>query len=67
MVTEKSATSLGLTATHNEDNIPLNTDHSGLVKYETRSQEEYSIVKGRLKILVTEAKQEVSKRFEKST
>ncbi|KAL4744299.1 hypothetical protein BDW72DRAFT_188841, partial [Aspergillus terricola var. indicus] len=66
MVTEKLATSLGLTATHKEDNIPLNTDHSGLVKYETRSQEEYSIVKGRLKILVTEAKREVSKWFEKS-
>ncbi|KAL4744228.1 NACHT domain-containing protein [Aspergillus terricola var. indicus] len=66
MVTEKSATSLGLTATHKEDNIPLNTDHSGLVKYETRSQEEYSIVKGRLKILVTGAKQEVSKRFEET-
>jgi hypothetical protein len=66
MVTEKSATSLGLTATYKEDNIPLNTDHSGLVKYESRSQEEYSIVKGRLKILVTEAKQKVSKRFEES-
>ncbi|KAL4962580.1 uncharacterized protein BDV14DRAFT_178258 [Aspergillus stella-maris] len=66
MVTEKSATSLGLTATHKEDNIPLNTDHSGLVKYESRIQEEYSIVKGRLKILVTEAKQKVSERFEES-
>ncbi|KAL5049509.1 hypothetical protein BDW71DRAFT_204766 [Aspergillus fruticulosus] len=65
MVTEKSVTSLGLTATYKEDNIPLNTDHSGLVKFESRSQEEYSIVKERLKILVTEAKQEVSKQFEK--
>lgn len=63
MVTEKSATSTGLTATADKENIPLNTDHSGLVKYESRSQEEYSIVKERLKTLVAEAKREVGKRF----
>ncbi|KAL4734345.1 hypothetical protein BDV11DRAFT_212893 [Aspergillus similis] len=64
MVTEKSATSLGLTATHEEDNISLSTDHSGLVKYESRSHDDYSIVKKRLKTLVTEAKQKVRERFE---
>nr|KMM72211.1 hypothetical protein CPAG_08509 [Coccidioides posadasii RMSCC 3488] len=63
MVTEKSATSTGLTAVADENNIPLNTDHSGLVKYESKSQEEYLIVKEKLKLLVTEASQEVPKRF----
>lgn len=67
MVTVESATSLGLTAAYKEDNIPLNTDHSALVKYESRWQDGYSIVKERLKLLVTEAKQEVSKQFEEST
>lgn len=68
MVTEKSATSTGLTAPAEEYNIPLNTDHSGLVKYKSRSQDEYSIVKGKLKRLVAQAKWEVGKRFaEKST
>ncbi|KAL8992233.1 MAG: hypothetical protein Q9188_007635, partial [Gyalolechia gomerana] len=63
MVTEKSATSTGLTAPAEEYNIPLNTDHSGLVKYKSRSQDEYSIVKGKLKRLVAQAKWEVGKRF----
>lgn len=63
MVTQKSATSTGLTAVAEENNISLNMDHSGLVKYESRTQEEYSIVKEKLKRLVAEAKQEVSRRF----
>lgn len=63
LVTEKSATSTGLTATAEEYNIPLNTDHSGLVKYESRNQEEYSIVKEKLKIFVADAKREVGRRF----
>ncbi|KAL8939772.1 MAG: hypothetical protein Q9211_002590 [Gyalolechia sp. 1 TL-2023] len=63
MVTEKSATSTGLTATAEEHNIALNTDHSGLVKYKSRNQEEYIIVKANLKTLVTDAKREVGKRF----
>lgn len=68
MVTEKSATSTGLTATADEYNIPLNTDHSGLVTYKSRSQEDYSIVKETLKKFVAQAKWEVDKRFvEKST
>ena len=63
MVTHKSATSTGLTAAPEEYNIPLNADHSGLVKYRSRGQEEYTIVKGKLNILVAEAKREVSRRF----
>ncbi|KAL8907863.1 MAG: hypothetical protein Q9171_005688 [Xanthocarpia ochracea] len=63
MVTEKSATSTGLTAIADEYNIPLNTDHSGLVKYKSRSQDDYCIVKERLKKLVAQAKGEVGKRF----
>ncbi|ERF76578.1 hypothetical protein EPUS_05851 [Endocarpon pusillum Z07020] len=66
MVTQKSATSTGLTAPADENNIPLNMDHSGLVKYESRSQDEYSIVKGKLKTLVAEAKREVGRRFAKN-
>lgn len=46
-----------------EDNIPLNTDHSGLVKYDSRNQGDYTIVRERLMRLVAEAKQEVAKRF----
>jgi len=61
MVTQKSATSAGLTAVADENNISLNTDHSGLVKYETRTQVEYSIVKAKLKALVAEAKREVGR------
>ena len=63
MVTEKSATSTGLTATPDENNIPFNTDHSELVKYKSSSQQEYSIVKAKLKKLVEQAKSEVGKRF----
>lgn len=63
LVTEKSATSTGLMATADEDNIPLPTDHTGLVKFESRSQSEYSIVKGKLERLISEARAEVGKRF----
>jgi len=63
MVTRKSATSTGLTAEADKDNISLNTDHMGLVKYESRTQDEYSIVKERLKTLVAEAKAGVAQRF----
>ncbi len=62
MVTQRSATSTGLTAAVNEDNIPLNTDHRGLVKYDDRNQEEYHIVKGRLRTLIAEAKSKAANR-----
>ncbi|KAJ6102456.1 hypothetical protein N7486_004883 [Penicillium sp. IBT 16267x] len=63
LVTEKSATGTGLVAVIDEDNIPLNTDHSGLVKYSSRSQGDYTIVRERLRRFVSEAKAEVAKRF----
>jgi hypothetical protein len=63
MVTQKSATSTGLTAVAEENNISLNMDHSGLVKYESSTQDEYNIVKEKLKGLVSNAKREVSRRF----
>ncbi|KAJ5894279.1 hypothetical protein N7495_005970 [Penicillium taxi] len=65
LVTEKSATSTGLVAVIDEDNIPLNTDHSGLVKYSSRSQGDYFIVRERIRRIVSEAKAEVAKRFSK--
>lgn len=63
LVTGKSATGTGLEAVADEDNIPLNADHSGLVKYEYRSQGDYSIVRERTKRLAEEARLEVAKRF----
>nr|XP_036587170.1 ankyrin repeat-containing protein [Colletotrichum truncatum]KAF6797901.1 ankyrin repeat-containing protein [Colletotrichum truncatum] len=63
LVTEKSATSHGLVAVADEDNISFNKDHSGLVKFDSRSQSEYTIVRARIKSLVEEAKEEVAKRF----
>lgn len=46
-----------------EDNVSLNTDHSGLVKYKSRNQGDYTIVRERLRKLVKEANLEVAKRF----
>lgn len=63
LVTERSATSTGLVAVADEDNIPLNTDHSGLVKYSFRNQGDYPIVRERLRRFIDEAKLEVPKRF----
>ena len=63
LVTEKSATSTNLVAVADKDNIPLNTDHSGLVKYKSRNQGDYTIARERIRILVDEAKLEVVKRF----
>ncbi|KAL8907434.1 MAG: hypothetical protein Q9207_001404 [Kuettlingeria erythrocarpa] len=63
MVTKESATSIGLTASADENNIPLNTDHSNLVKYKSRSQDEYSIVKEKIKKFVAQAKQDTQRRF----
>ncbi|KAF9772370.1 hypothetical protein IL306_009926 [Fusarium sp. DS 682] len=63
LVTEKSASSIGLVAVAEEDKVPLNTDHSGLVKYESRSQDDYTIIRERLRRLVDEARLEVAKRL----
>lgn len=63
MVTQKSATSTGLTAAADENNVALNADHSGLVKYESRTQDDYNVVKGKIKTLVAEAIREVDRHF----
>lgn len=55
MVTRKSATSTGLTAVPDEDIVSLDADHSGLVKFESRSDESYVGVKERIKILTSGA------------
>jgi hypothetical protein len=63
MVTEESATSTGIVATADEDNIPMNADHSGLVKFSSRNHGGYLVVQERLRILIEETKQQVSQRF----
>ncbi|KAK1982091.1 ankyrin repeat-containing protein, partial [Colletotrichum cereale] len=65
LVTGDSATSTGLVAAADEDNIPLNTDHSGLVKFDSKSQGDYPIIRERIKKLSEEAKVEVTRRFAK--
>ncbi|KAK3941484.1 hypothetical protein QBC46DRAFT_430783 [Diplogelasinospora grovesii] len=63
LVTAKSATSTGLTAAADEENIPLKTDHTGLVKYQNGDQEGYTIVRNKLKKLVKEAQSHIPGRF----
>ncbi|GAW12879.1 hypothetical protein ANO14919_022500 [Xylariales sp. No.14919] len=55
MVTEASATNVGLTSPKDEDSIALDTSHSELVKYHSRSDGNYIIVKGRLSSLMSTA------------
>ncbi|VUC37866.1 unnamed protein product [Clonostachys rosea] len=66
MVTEQSATSTGIVAKTDEDNIPINSDHSGIVKFGSRNQSEYLVVQYRLRNLIEETKQKVSHRFAES-
>ncbi|KAL8402645.1 hypothetical protein RB596_009127 [Gaeumannomyces avenae] len=63
LVTIKSATSTGLVAVADEDNVSLQRDHSGLVKYESKHQGDYTVVAERIKRLVHDAKLEVARRF----
>jgi hypothetical protein len=63
MVTEKSATSTGLTATSDEDNVSFDKDHSGLVKYESRYDQEYTIVMEKVQSLAAKAVIDIKKRF----
>ncbi|TDZ35774.1 Protein SERAC1 [Colletotrichum spinosum] len=44
MVTKKSATSTGVTGVSENDVIPLEADHSGLVKFESRGQDTYLVM-----------------------
>jgi flagellar basal body rod protein FlgB len=63
MVTEKSATNTGLTATADEDNVPFDKDHSSLVKYESRYDQEYKIVKEKVRSLAESAVPDIARRF----
>jgi hypothetical protein len=63
LVTKESATRTGLVAAADEDNIPLDTDHSGLVKYDSMNHQLYDVVKGRLAKIIDGAEEEVSRRF----
>lgn len=65
LVTQISSTSTGLAAMAEGENIPLKTDHSGLVKYESMNQGCYPIVREKLRRLINEAKSEVANRFTK--
>ena len=55
MGTRKSATSTGLIAVPREDIIPPDADHSGLVKFASRRDDAYIVVKERIKSLVAGA------------
>ncbi|KAK2023015.1 hypothetical protein LX32DRAFT_708969, partial [Colletotrichum zoysiae] len=63
LVTQKSATATGLVAVAEEDNIALNADHSGIVKYSSKSQGDYPTVGRRIKECTERAKLDVPKRF----
>ena len=49
MVTKKSATNIGVTGVSDDDIIPIDADHSKLVKFESRGQDAYIIVRERIK------------------
>ncbi|PHH92317.1 hypothetical protein CDD83_7906 [Cordyceps sp. RAO-2017] len=55
LISEKSATSTGLVAAADQDTVPFHTDHSGLVKFDSRGQVEYRIVRERLRRLAAMA------------
>ncbi|EFQ30905.1 uncharacterized protein GLRG_06049 [Colletotrichum graminicola M1.001] len=63
LVTQKSATATGLVAVADEDNIALNADHSGIVKYSSRGQGDYPTVRRRLMDCVERAILDVPRRF----
>ncbi|KAM7210732.1 hypothetical protein V8F06_013894, partial [Rhypophila decipiens] len=63
MVTEKSATSTGLVAVTDEVNIAFDTDHTGLVKYDSQDHMHYPIVEEQLKKLVNEQVPQAAQRF----
>lgn len=55
MVTRKSATSTGLTAIPDEDIVPLDVDHSDLVKFHSQRDDAYLIVKEQINSLLHDA------------
>lgn len=46
-----------------QDQIPIDADHSGMVKFGHAGQEDYNTVRGRLLNLVKEAPGVIGKRF----
>jgi hypothetical protein len=59
MVTEESATKTGLSDRFDKK-IPLNRDHSGLVKFESRNDGDYEVVMQKIKTWTAEAPQRVA-------
>lgn len=59
LVTTESACQTGLP----QVNLPHNTDHSGLVKYESKSDAGYVVASERLRRLLEEGPSAVGKRF----
>jgi hypothetical protein len=62
MVTKESATRIGLHDKYH-DQLPLDTDHSGLVKFNSRYQHPYTVVWPRIEILVEKANTVIRDRF----
>lgn len=66
-MTQKSATSIGLVTLTEEVNIALNLDHSGLVKYASPIDQNYTIVEGKIARLAREATTRVAQLAAQST
>jgi hypothetical protein len=66
LVTQKSAMSTGLTAVADKDNVSLDTDHSGLVKYESSISSIYLIMQQRLRVIIDKDVPCVARRFHNS-
>lgn len=62
MVTENSACKIALEDNYHE-RLPLNTDHSNLVKFNDPEDEGYQLVKGRIRKFVRTAPEVVQIRF----
>lgn len=55
LVNEQSATNIGLTGKILEETIPVDLDHSGLVKFPWVGDERYTSTKDRISGLVSDA------------
>ena len=62
MVTQESACQIGLGDNFHQQ-FPLDTDHSGLVKFSTHTDDAYQQVKSTIKELVIDAPKVVDGRF----
>ncbi|KAI0817884.1 hypothetical protein GGR55DRAFT_694079 [Xylaria sp. FL0064] len=63
LVTRESATKIGVVSAAQEDNVPLHTNHSKLVKFESMYHQPYTIVLERLRRIVEKAVNDVARRF----